>query len=64
MRQWRADAARTQNVPAYVIFQDATLRAIALAAPRDVGALAGIGGVGAAKLERYGREVIATLAQA
>ena len=64
LRQWRADAARTQNVPAYVIFQDATLRAIALAAPRDVGALAGIGGVGAAKLERYGREVIATLAQA
>ncbi|MGE4366299.1 DNA helicase RecQ [Thermomonas sp.] len=64
LRQWRAEAARTQNVPAYVIFQDATLRAIALAAPRDVGALAGIGGVGAAKLERYGREVIATLAQA
>ncbi|TCT24776.1 DNA helicase RecQ [Thermomonas haemolytica] len=64
LRQWRADAARSQNVPAYVIFQDATLRAIALAAPRDVRALAGIGGVGAAKLERYGREVIATLAQA
>ncbi len=64
LRQWRADVARTQNVPAYVIFQDSTLRAIALAAPCDVGALAGIGGVGAAKLERYGREVIATLAQA
>ena len=61
LRQWRADAARAQNLPAYVIFHDATLRAIALAWPRDLDALAGIGGVGAAKLERYGREVIALL---
>ena len=61
LRAWRADAARAQNLPAYVIFHDATLRAIALAQPRDLDALAGIGGVGAAKLERYGREVIAAL---
>ena len=61
LRTWRAEAARAQNVPAYVIFHDATLRSIALESPRDLDALAGIGGVGASKLERYGREVIAAL---
>ena len=61
LREWRAGVAREQNVPAYVIFHDATLRNIALEQPRDLDALAGIGGVGAGKLERYGREVIATL---
>ena len=61
LRQWRAAIAREQNVPAYVIFHDATLRSIALEQPRDLDALAAIAGVGAGKLERYGREVIATL---
>jgi ATP-dependent DNA helicase RecQ len=61
LREWRAGVAREQNVPAYVIFHDATLRNIALEQPRDLDALAGIGGVGAGKLERYGREVIAAL---
>jgi ATP-dependent DNA helicase RecQ len=61
LRAWRAEAARAQNVPAYVIFHDTTLRSIALEQPRDLDALAGIGGVGTGKLERYGREVIATL---
>jgi ATP-dependent DNA helicase RecQ len=61
LREWRAETARAQNLPAYVIFHDATLRAIALEMPRNLDALAGIGGVGASKLERYGREVIAAL---
>ena len=61
LRAWRADAARAQSVPAYVIFHDATLRAIALEQPQDLDALANIGGVGVGKLERYGREVIAAL---
>ena len=61
LRRWRAEAARAQNVPAYVIFHDATLRSIAIESPGDLDALAGIGGVGASKLERYGREVIAAL---
>ncbi|MFS8136710.1 MAG: DNA helicase RecQ [Thermomonas sp.] len=61
LRQWRAAQAKDQNVPAYVIFHDATLRSIALQQPRDLDALATISGVGAGKLERYGREVIAAL---
>ena len=61
LRQWRSEAARAQNVPAYVIFHDATLRSIALQHPQDLAALAGIAGVGTSKLERYGHEVIAAL---
>ena len=62
LRLWRAEAARAQGIPAYVIFHDATLRSIALEDPRALDDLAGIGGVGAAKLERYGRDVLAALA--
>jgi len=61
LREWRAGIAREQNVPAYVIFHDATLRAIALEPPRDLDALSGIGGVGVGKLERYGDEVLGVL---
>jgi ATP-dependent DNA helicase RecQ len=64
LRRWRADVARTQNVPAYVIFHDATLRQIALAEPSDLDALAHIQGVGATKLERYGRDVLDALSVA
>jgi ATP-dependent DNA helicase RecQ len=62
LRLWRAGAAREQGVPAYVIFHDATLRSIALEDPRALHDLAGIGGVGAAKLDRYGDEVLTVLA--
>jgi ATP-dependent DNA helicase RecQ len=61
LRAWRAEAARAQNVPAYVIFHDSTLRQIALAEPRDVDALSTISGVGAGKLERYGEAVLGVL---
>ncbi|UHQ19821.1 DNA helicase RecQ [Lysobacter sp. KIS68-7] len=64
LRLWRASVAREQNVPAYVIFHDATLRQIALAEPSDLDALAHIQGVGATKLERYGRDVLDALATA
>jgi superfamily II DNA helicase RecQ len=60
----RARLAREQNVPAYVIFHDATLRAIALLRPRNRDELAGIGGVGAAKLTRYGSAVLEAVAAA
>src|SRR3546814_10198862 len=44
LREWRATTAREQNVPAYVIFHDATLRAIAEAEPDDLDALGQIPG--------------------
>ncbi|MUV15707.1 DNA helicase RecQ [Noviluteimonas gilva] len=62
LRAWRSAVAREQGVPAYVIFHDATLRQIALQEPGDLDALARVQGVGVAKLERYGRDVIETLA--
>jgi len=61
LRELRARLAREQNVPAYVVFHDATLRAIARQHPRDLHALAQVEGIGAAKLERYGDHVIDTL---
>jgi len=61
LRLLRARLAREQNVPAYVIFHDATLRAIAADAPRDLSSLGRISGVGASKLERYGTLVLDTL---
>ena len=61
LRELRARLAREQNVPAYVIFHDSTLRAIALALPDDLPALADISGVGAGKLDRYGQQVLDVL---
>ncbi|MDO4254869.1 MAG: DNA helicase RecQ [Kocuria sp.] len=58
LRQWRARQAREQAVPAYVIFPDATLIAIAQTAPTAVHELQGISGIGAKKLERYGQAVV------
>ncbi len=62
LRAWRAATAKEQGVPAYVVFHDATLRDIATTQPGDLAALGGIGGVGAAKLERYGPGVLAAVA--
>ncbi|MEV0243064.1 DNA helicase RecQ [Streptomyces sp. NPDC050674] len=62
LRAWRAEQAREQGVPAYVIFHDATLREIALAWPASVGELGGIGGVGEKKLATYGEGVLEVLA--
>lgn len=58
LRQWRATTAREQNVPAYVIFHDSTLRSIAEAAPDDLDELSRIPGIGASKLDRYGEAVL------
>ncbi|HEY0446492.1 MAG TPA: DNA helicase RecQ [Allosphingosinicella sp.] len=54
LRERRRDLAREAGVPPYVIFHDSTLREMAEAKPTNLGALARISGVGAAKLERYG----------
>ncbi|MGN7918790.1 MULTISPECIES: DNA helicase RecQ [Lysobacter] len=58
LREWRSTTAREQNVPAYVIFHDSTLRAIAEHAPDDLDELARIPGIGASKLDRYGEAVL------
>ncbi|WP_189446383.1 DNA helicase RecQ [Cognatilysobacter xinjiangensis] len=61
LREWRSQVAREQNVPAYVIFHDATLRAIAEADPADLDDLARIPGIGSSKLDRYGEAVLQQL---
>jgi ATP-dependent DNA helicase RecQ len=58
LKAWRAEVARSHNLPAYVIFHDATLAAIAAAAPREPDDLQGISGIGARKLQAYGDEVL------
>ncbi|WP_030686898.1 DNA helicase RecQ [Streptomyces globisporus] len=63
LRAWRAATAREQGVPAYVVFHDATLREIATRLPVTVEELGTIGGVGEAKLAKYGEGVLAALAQ-
>src|SRR5690606_28959785 len=62
LRQLRTRLAREEEVPAYVIFPDRTLREIARANPRTLADLAKVSGVGPARLEKFGREVLATLA--
>jgi ATP-dependent DNA helicase RecQ len=61
LRAWRAEVAREHAVPAYVVFADATLRAIAQVRPASTAELRGISGVGEKKLERYGGQVLALL---
>ena len=61
LRRWRAETAKAQGVPAYVIFHDRTLQEIARLAPRDPESLLGIVGVGEAKFARYGREILERL---
>jgi len=62
LREWRLAAAKEQGVPAFVIFSDATLAQIAGRRPADRAALAGVPGVGAVKLDRYGAAVLALCA--
>jgi DNA helicase-2/ATP-dependent DNA helicase PcrA len=62
LRGWRLDRARAQSQPAFCVFTDVTLLAIAEKTPGTSAELARIPGVGAAKLERYGAEVLAICA--
>ncbi|MBC2863994.1 DNA helicase RecQ [Streptomyces mexicanus] len=62
LRAWRAEQAREQGVPAYVIFHDATLREIVTVRPTSVAELGTVGGVGEKKLATYGEGVLAVLA--
>jgi len=58
LRRWRADTAREQSVPAYVILHDKTLRELAEVRPTSHGLLASITGMGSAKIEHYGAELL------
>jgi ATP-dependent DNA helicase RecQ len=62
LKAWRTAQARSQSVPPYVVFHDATLAAIAAARPRDLDALSAIPGIGERKLERYGTALLGVLA--
>jgi DNA helicase-2/ATP-dependent DNA helicase PcrA len=59
LRQWRIGAASAQKVPAYVVFTDATLVALAERRPTALAELAGIAGIGPRKLDQYGPAVLA-----
>jgi len=61
LKEWRSDKARELKVPAYVVFTDATLMAIAEKQPTDDSELVSISGIGATKLERYGADVLAAV---
>jgi ATP-dependent DNA helicase RecQ len=63
LRTWRLDKAREQGVPAYVILHDRTLRLIATIQPYDEENLAGISGLGAAKLAHYGEQLLEIVAE-
>jgi ATP-dependent DNA helicase RecQ len=58
LRWWRMETARRHNVPAYVIFHDATMREIAKAMPQSLEDLRGVSGVGEKKLQTYGSELV------
>jgi ATP-dependent DNA helicase RecQ len=59
LREWRHATAREHGVPAFVIFHDSTLEAIAATQPKTLGDLCGISGIGVKKLERYGEALLA-----
>ncbi|NDY93388.1 DNA helicase RecQ [Ideonella livida] len=61
LKAWRAEVAREHNLPAYIVFNDATLTQMAADNPGTLADLAGISGVGSKKLEAYGREILRVL---
>ena len=61
LKAWRAEVAREHNLPAYVVFHDATLAEMARAQLQSLDDLAQISGVGAKKLEAYGHEILRVL---
>jgi len=61
LRTWRSARAKEQGVPAYVVFNDATLREIATTTPSSLVELGKVSGIGEAKLARYGQQVLDAL---
>ena len=62
LKRWRLERAREEGKPAFVVFHDATLAQIAARRPASLAELGGVSGVGPAKLERYGADVLAAVA--
>ncbi|MFL9924567.1 DNA helicase RecQ [Herbaspirillum lusitanum] len=63
LRWWRVETAREHNVPAYVIFHDATMREIAKARPQSIDDLRHVNGVGEKKLDTYGAQIITLISE-
>ena len=61
LRAWRAEVARGHNLPAYIVFNDATLADMARIAPQTLGELGQISGVGVKKLQAYGEQILLVL---
>jgi DNA helicase II / ATP-dependent DNA helicase PcrA len=64
LREWRVERAGQEKVPAYVVFTDLTLQAIAEVRPADPQALLRINGIGQSKLTKYGDDVLALVSGA
>jgi ATP-dependent DNA helicase RecQ len=62
LREWRRREAARRSVPAYVVLHDRTLAALAAARPSTLAALSEIPGIGPAKLEAYGQDLLALFA--
>ena len=63
LRIWRAAIAREHGIPAFVVFHDSTLEAIAVSKPASLAAMRGISGIGEAKLARYGAALLALIGE-
>jgi len=63
LKEWRLARAKVEEVPAYVVFNDRTLAELVARTPRTLAELAAVPGIGPAKLERYGSELLAELAR-
>jgi ATP-dependent DNA helicase RecQ len=61
LRAWRTEVAREHDLPAYIIFSNATLQELAQRNPSTLGDVATVNGVGAKKLEAYGEELLRVL---
>ena len=61
LRAWRAEVARRQGVPAYIIFHDRTLSELAAQKPADLAAMEALPGIGRSKLDRYGEALLEVL---
>lgn len=62
LKRWRLQRAKADEIPAYVVFHNSTLAEIAARRPTTISELASVPGIGPAKLERYGRDVLLALA--